>query len=51
MQEKKFQDTSWKAPSRDDWVFLGVAAFTGAVVALLGGRGIRAILDSLIRSK
>ena len=49
MQEKKFQDPSWKAPSQNDWVFLGVAALTGAIVAFLGGRGIRAVLDGLIR--
>ena len=49
MQEKKFQDTSWRAPSKDDWVFLGAAALTGAIVAILGGRGIRAVLETLIR--
>lgn len=49
MQEKFRQENTWHAPSKDDWVFLGAAALTGAIVALLGGRGIRAVLETLIR--
>lgn len=49
MQEKYRQENTWRTPSQNDLVFLGVAALTGAIVAFLGGRGIRAVLETLIR--